>query len=173
MHNDDLDEDFKAAAGGTAVPSEFLQEIGRITVQFALLERDIVELTHHLLGIPESMGRCVTSELSFRGITQLASSLLQERLPEELEDFRNLLKLVGRCEERRNAITHSLYGFLWSKDLGQATVVRTKYSAKQTKGLSFQREIMTVKDLSGIARELAIVRHDVESFRRRIGSNTP
>jgi hypothetical protein len=168
-----VDDDYKAVANSTAVDVAFLTEIGRITVHFALLERDIVELTHHLLGVPESSARCVTSELSFRGVTQLAASLMRERSPEELEAFRQLLKRVGQCEAKRNVIVHSLYGSAWDSNLRRPTVIRTKYSAKQTKGLSFQREEMTTNDLYAIAREIAIVTYEVETFRRRIGSSAP
>jgi len=167
-----LDPTFKAIAASTAVSEAFLVQIGRITVQFALLERDLIELTHHLLGAPEAITRCVTSELSFRGITQLAASLLRTHHPEELETFRLLLKDVAQCEERRNAITHSRYGS-WCNEVGEDVVIRTKYSAKQTKGLSLQRELMTVGDLATIADEIAIATFEVEAFRRRIGSTSP
>lgn len=167
-----LDSTYKAMAASTAVTEAFLVKIGRITVQFALLERDLIELTHHLLGAPEAIARCVTSELSLRGITQLAASLLRSRYPEEVETFRLLLKDVARCEERRNAITHSRYGSSHN-EAGEEVVVRTKYSAKQTKGLSFHREVMTVSDLAAIADEIAIATFEIEAFRRRIGSNYP
>jgi len=62
----------KAIQKGTALSDDFLAEIGRITAHFALLERDLIELVHTLLGVPDNVARTITSEQSFRGLQQLS-----------------------------------------------------------------------------------------------------
>ena len=143
---------------------EFLVEIGRITAHFALLERDLIELTHKLLGIPENIARTITSELSFRGLQQLAASLLKERLPAQSTAFEPILKKVSACEEKRNAVAHSLWGAGITKRDGQYIAIRTKYTSKQKKGLNFVREEMSTQDLRKIANEISIAAFDVEQF---------
>ena len=157
-------DDIKAMLSSSAVSEEFLVEIGRITVHFALLEKILIDLTHRLLSLPENMARSITAELSFRGLQQLAYSLLKERLPSKIEEFADILKRVGKCEEKRNAITHSLWGAGTSGTDGKQLVIRTKYSAKQKKGLDFVRKEMTIDDLNDIAREISIVASDIKVF---------
>jgi hypothetical protein len=160
-----MDEDtVKILTKCTAVSDEFLVEIGRITAHFALLERDLIELNHILLGLPENMARTITSELSFRSLQQLAASLLRERLPTRHEELGSILKKVAKCEEKRNWIVHSLWGSGAQTQEGAFTVIRTKYSAKQHKGLSFTREVLTAKDLRRISEEISVAAYDVEAF---------
>lgn len=164
-----IDHTVKVLSKSTAVADEFLVEIGRITAHFALLERDLIELTHKLMSIPENMARTVTAELSFRGLQQLAASLLKERLPAQSQAFEVILKRVSKCEEKRNAVAHSLWGAGLVKRDGHYTVVRTKFSAKQKKGLNFVRQEMTSQDLRAIAEEISVAAFDVEHFSSSIG----
>ena len=148
----------------TALSTDFLAEIGRITAHFALLERDLMDLTHRLLRLPEKSARAVTSELSFRAMQNLAASLVKELHPNSAESFKEILKLVGKCEEKRNQISHSLWGAGLNKIGDEKAVIRTKYSAKQQRGLVLQREEMTLNDLQLIAAEISVAAYEVEGF---------
>lgn len=159
-----IDNEIKALHKCTALSSEFLSEIGRITAHFALLERDMVALTHTLLELPENKARAITSELSFRGLQQLTSSLVKECLPAKSENLKLILKRVGQAEEKRNYVTHSLWGAALTKIGEEHKVVRTKYSAKQSRGLHFSREELTIADLYAIAVEISVAAYDVEAF---------
>ena len=56
----------------TAVPQEFLAEIGRVVATFALLEYELIQLIHLLLGTERNVSRILTSELPFRGLQGLS-----------------------------------------------------------------------------------------------------
>jgi len=57
------------------VPDDYLRAIGRITVNFVLLEQSISFLVWHLIGAQQPVAQAITSELSFRQLVALASSL--------------------------------------------------------------------------------------------------
>ena len=156
-------DEIKAMVKVTALSNDFLAEIGRITVHFALLERALVHLTHVLLALPENIARTVTSELSFRGLQHLASSLVKEKHPAMFEDFMQLLKLVGQAEDKRNRITHSSWGMSVTASAKEQKVVRTKFTAKH-RGLRLGREELTVNDLRSIASNISVAAYDVDSF---------
>lgn len=155
------DDKIKVIHKSTALSDDFLAEIGRIAVLFAILEHDLINLVHRLLCLPENIARTVTSEISFRGMYQLASSLVKERVPDKFVEFRTVLKQIGKAEEKRNQISHSLWG---SSTSSSAQVVRTKYSAKATKGLHLSREELTVADLYAASNIISIAAYDVEAF---------
>jgi len=152
----------------TALSNEFLVEIGRITANFALLERELIELAHFLLGVPVKSARAITSELSFRALQSLAASLIKEKYPPATTPFKDILKSVGKCEERRNQIAHSLWGSGSRTTESEPLAVRTKYTAKQQKGLTLQREEMTVGDLFKIAAEISIAAYAIEGLHASI-----
>lgn len=117
-----------------------------------------------MLGLEEDLARMVTSELSFRGLQNLSSSLVRERYPARLNEFREILKCVGNSEAKRNVVSHSLWGVTMCRTGSEPVTVRTKYSAKQNRGLDFSREEMTVQDLRAISEEISIAAYDVEVF---------
>lgn len=160
MTNDDI----KAIHKCTALSDDFLAEIGRITAHFALLEKDFISLAHTLLNVPENIAITITSELSFRALQNLVASLVKELISEKSDELAAILKNVVKAEERRNQVSHSLWGAALRKTPGEYRVVRTKYSAKQKKGLHFAREELTVPDLYAIARDISIAAYDVEKF---------
>jgi len=166
MTNDEI----KIILKHTAVPDNFLAEIGRVTAHFALLEYDLIELTHQLLGLSRNMARAITSELSFRGLQQLAASLLRERFPSEVEKFESVLAKVSKAEERRNTVSHSLWGDGGKSKDGERVIVRTKYTAKQKNGLKFVRQELTASDLRGVAYQISIAAYEVEQFRNQLPS---
>jgi len=162
-------DDIKAMSKMTALSEGSLVEIGRITVHFSLLEWALIDLIHRLLGLPAKRARTITSELSFRALQHLASSLLKERRPKRSQELAALLKRVSACEDKRNAISHSIWGAGGETSDGHELVVRSKYSAKQTRGLKFMRQEMTNDDLYAIAREISIAAFDLEVFGASLG----
>ena len=68
-------------------------------------------------------------------------------------------------------ILHSLWGMGQPKPDGTHTVIRTKFSAKQKKGLNLVREEMTARDLQKIAEEMSVAAYDVEAFNSSIRQN--
>lgn len=146
----------------TPVPAEHLQAIGQITVNFALLEGEISSFIGVWLSNEEWLGHAVTSELPFRKLAGLLSSIYREMAekPEQIETLDDLLKRAFIVEEKRNIITHSL----WRRGNTPQTIIRIKRTAKVSKGLRHQKEELSVDDLNRIAEEIAEVAHDIEMF---------
>lgn len=117
-----------------------------------------------MLGLEEDLARMVTAELSFRGLQNLSSSPVKERYPARLNEFREILKCMGNSEAKRNAVSHSLWCVTMCRTRSEPVTVRTKYSAKQNRGLDFSREEMTVQDLRVISEEISIAAYDGEVF---------
>jgi hypothetical protein len=111
----------------------------------------------------------ITSELSFRGLQHLASSLVKERRPALDEQFATILKKVSACEDKRNAVSHSVWGSGGRTSDREPVIVRTKYSSKQTRGLRFMRQEMTKDDLRAICSEISIAAYDIEIFACSLG----
>lgn len=93
-------------------------------------------LVHSLLGLHESVALTITSELSFRGLQQLAPSLVKEMIPTEVNNLKIILPRVEKTKEKRNRVSHSLWGAAATMADEEQRVVRTKYSAKQNEAFT-------------------------------------
>lgn len=148
----------------TALSNDHLTEIGRITANFAILEHELKILIQKLLKKNDNISRAVTSELSFRSILSLASTLVTETMGKTKKDtFLALIPLITNAESKRNQIIHSLWGSYSKK-----VAIRTKYTAKIKSGLKFQRQEITVDDLIKIASEISLVAYRVYVFSNQI-----
>jgi predicted naringenin-chalcone synthase len=87
--------------------------------------------------------------------------------PSECDHLGRVLRLVRASEQKRNVIVHSL----WGAGPG-ATVIRTKYTAKERHGLAFQREEMSTDSLDAIALDIATATFEIEAFGRVVGIDT-
>jgi hypothetical protein len=161
----DIDE-IIATLRGTAVSEEFLVEIGRIVVNFALLERELFSLIHGLLKTSEETSRILTSELPFRTLLDLSASLVKQiHGVDEAERYKEVLKIASGAEDERNLIVHSIWGI----NLGGNTIIRTKHTAKRRKGLHFNREEYTKGKLIAVGQKISRAIHSVEKFRQSLG----
>jgi len=144
------------------VPSKHLEKIGDITVSFALLESTIQFFVWSLVEQPQRIGQIITAELSFKNSRAILISLYKERHGED-SDFkiiRELMKRAGKIEEKRNQITHSVWGA--GKDANSIT--RFKTTAKEKCGLRFKFEDVTADDLAEIADDIKKLAHEIQDF---------
>ena len=83
------------------VPDAHLKAIGRVTVSFALLEQSIAFFVWHLIGTQQRVGQAITSELSFRQLIALASSLHRQVdvVGERSEEFEEILSRALGIDE--------------------------------------------------------------------------
>ena len=139
------------------LPDEHLKAIGSIVVSFASLENAVEIAIWALMEIDSTKGAIVTSEMSFKNMLALFSSLYLNKTnaPAEVEEMKELVKRSTQIEDRRNAIVHSLWGVRYYKH-GQI-VVRMKTTAKISKGLKRQDEELTVEALESIYEEIIAV----------------
>jgi len=144
------------------VPEEHLKHIGDITVSFALLESCLQTLAHSLLGVGQRLGQIVTAEVSFKALRALTVSLYLQRNgeDEDVAHFRDLIKRVAETEEKRNQITHSLWGARNDK----GSITRIKTTAKEKHGIRFHFENITSNQLAEFAKEIKVLAHDIQNF---------
>jgi hypothetical protein len=133
----------------TPVSDEHLKALGQVIVNFALLETHVAMLTWALIGKNQRVGQIITAGLSFRSLLTLTSSLWKHQVsdPERTAEFEALLEDAQEAEQRRNVLTHSL----WGAGESPGTVTRVKATAKPRKGLRHQFQQMSVKELNDIA----------------------
>lgn len=143
------------------VPEKLLARIGDITVSFAILENVIQGLVRSFINEHQRVGQIITLEVPFKTLRALAISLYKDRHGAD-EDYRTLKALMTRAstlEERRNQITHSVWG-----GGGPDKVTRIKGTAKEKKGLHFSAEEMTESDFNKIATDLRQLAHEVQQY---------
>lgn len=139
-------------------PSLF-EPIGRITVNFAMLQGMVESAIHLLLfgnGSGEwRAGQIVTAELSFRRAVELFSCLYRHRFRGQHEDALSAIcNKLSDCEAERNRITHSHWG---------GGSMRFKITAKQ-KGWHMQAQKMGRDDITAIGDKIAAVAVDLQDF---------
>jgi len=149
-----------------------LEKIGDITVSFALLENEIKFFIWSLLGSNQSIGQIITAELSFKKLRAVLISLYKEKYGENdiYKKMRDLMNRAGKIEEKRNQITHSLWGTGIDLRTGKGTgkdidiVTRFKTTAKEKFGLRSKFEDVTVSDLSKIADDIKKLAGEIQDF---------
>lgn len=167
-----LMDDLRKIAHTTAVSDEFLAEIGRIVLNYAILENAVKELIQELLQMEVETGIIITSEMSFRNLLNLASSLVCDICSEDEQIvFDEVLKLASSAEEERNQIVHSLWGFYTDKNTGEDIATRLKYTARRGKGLTEKMVPYKLQNLRDVAHRMSIASYEIEKFKDRIVSS--
>ncbi len=144
------------------VPDEHLKHIGDMTVSFAMLESVIRFFTWMLFNDNQRVGQIVTAELSFSRLRALLISLYLERFGDD-DDFitlRSLLQRAAVAEEKRNQITHSMWGAGGDAD----TITRIKTTAKEKDGIKFHHEKFSSGDLSNFVAEIKALALEIQDF---------
>lgn len=145
-------------------PEEIDAAIGRVIESFSFLEESLANIITILLDVDNEVGEIVTSELSFKGLLNLFSSLfkykydrgdfvVEDEDPEER--LKELLKLCYRAEEERNKIVHSSY---------VARRYRVKKTAKARSGLKTIIENLDASRMLDISDFIGTVGMHVQEF---------
>jgi len=145
------------------VPDQHLKSIGDITVSFALLESQIQSLIGSLLNERQRIGQIITAELPFKNLIALMISLYIERHGKEDADFKKLKGLMTHArqvEDKRNQITHSIWGA--NKDAD--TITRIKTRAKEKHGIRFYFEDTSSDCLADFATEIKVLTEEIQRF---------
>jgi hypothetical protein len=146
---------------------EHLQALGLITVHFALLEFTMASFVWALLDADDRTGSIVTAPQSFRNLTSLVSALFQEKQHDagHVKELNELLAKIAGLEERRNEITHSL----WGRGDGKETLIREKVTARRGKGYKLITEEVRAESLQAIGADLLEVTSELYAFKQRFG----
>lgn len=152
-------------------PDEFHAVIGRISINFSVLEETLSKCIIKILGHTDDIGNILTSELSFRNKTALFCSLylklrdkyeFNEFKNFELEHFKLLVKALNKAEDLRNQVIHSSFGTGLSN--GNKKIIRTKITSKQKTGLKIINEETDVIKLFNIADYIIYVAYCIDEF---------
>jgi len=144
------------------LPKDFSSEIGRISLHFAYLEREMRNSVDCLLDLSRSdLGYAVTAELSCKALRNLLGSLhkIVERDTEIIAELDNILNQITKIEEKRNVILHSL----WRYNSRNDTIERIKSTAK-SKGLSWQFQAFDLSMLKDFVFDIGVVRNLLKDF---------
>jgi len=150
-------------------PDELSAVIGRITMNFQSLENELKERIIQMLEMDQTKGHIVVSELSFKNLINLFSSLYHNLKGEyhfnglpnfEEEYFKELLKALNKCEERRNQILHSTIIENWQTK----EITRKKVTSKAKHGLKVSEETIDIPYLFNVADYIISMTMEVEQF---------
>ena len=130
---------------------DFLQAVGKITINFANLELYLsLFCGMHIRAYPLIINEIITSELSFKQLVHITIAIYKEIEPDhnKIDQFTELAKKLFSLEQRRNAIIHSNYGTENKK------VVRQKNTAKGKQGFRTKYENLSTKIMYDFAKEI-------------------
>ena len=146
------------------VPAAFLEQIGDITVSFALLENMLQTLGGAFMKSDDA--QIVLVELPFRSLRGVLYSLAKAHLGEgeNLSKLASLLKRAGELEESRNQVTHSIWGAGDSSAV--PTITRIKSTAKQKAGFKVLLEPWDIDQFRKLTCALLALVEDVQRFHR-------
>jgi hypothetical protein len=131
------------------IPEKYLQAIGKITVNFSILELKLAFCIWELIGSSQRIGQLVTAKLTFPQLIALLKSIYRERVKERSRQEK-LLKLLDKAEtagRKRNAVVHAA----WAVDVQnpQATM---RFKIQNTrKGLQYKFEGISLDELNRTA----------------------
>ena len=146
------------------VSDDILRELGKVVVFQAQIEDMVAHYIGRLLSLPLRQAQIVTSELSFKNLIGLLSSVLIDRLGEASElygEFKAIKKGLYAFEAFRNNVAHSVWAH--GKGFHPLKASRTKITSKERNGLKCYREevelqhiIMAIDEASDCYVHLAL-----------------
>jgi hypothetical protein len=112
---------------------------------------DIAWLVWTLNSSDTTVGQIITSQVSFRKLLAILSSLFRYRVSDDLlvQSLDDLLKNAAKVEDKRNTFIHSV----WFVD-NSGTSSRVKLTVRQKHGFQIQNEDVDDKRLNEFADEL-------------------
>jgi hypothetical protein len=128
---------------------DYLRAIGRITVNFSLLETYVSFSIWNLLGTDQRLARACLARTSFQNQLHLLASLARERMTQqEVNQMDGFIKKASDAELQRNEITHSSWGTGIGAETG--TVSRSKETIGR-RGFSYRYQRVSARDLEKVA----------------------
>ncbi len=127
-----------------------------------MLELVLQDLIGSLIAEHQGVGKIITAELSFKNLRGLVSSLYLDRHGQD-KDYANLKALLSEAqmiEEIRNSIIHSI----WAGGKDKDHITRMKTTAKEKKGLKFQFQELSAKDLKDFALRIQKCHNNIHHF---------
>jgi hypothetical protein len=127
-------------------------QLGRVVVNFQVLETFLAFHTWHLIPTDPKTGAIITSQLSFDRLLTVFHLLMKEKVahvPALAEQLAALSSRAAELEQQRNTLMHSA----WASD-ESGNVSRLKWSASRRKGLNIQAPDTSIDEIRGVADDL-------------------
>jgi hypothetical protein len=136
------------------ITNEFLQEIGRIAVLQSHIEGGFAIVVANLAGVDDRrVADALTKPLSFRHLTDIATSLLKVRAedvaPHHAAEGVDLIRRACNVEKRRNEIVHSMWSYGPDFDPQVASRIKLSGNPPELKG-----HAISIEDVRMIAQEM-------------------
>ncbi len=159
-----------------AKPSpEVYGAIGRISVEFNLLEFLVRVCIPVLLGTDNDRGTVVSSEMQFRQLLNTFAQLYRRRFPfkkkdfsgpqeGELAEFTKLVRRIRKVEEERNGVLHSM----WDPVGGKATVFGQKWGVRGDEWYQPRFAERSVEDFDHLADKIESVAEEVAALHSKL-----
>lgn len=132
---------------------DFLNAVGKVTVQFSKLESELSGFIVLLLDHEDpDVGNIVTAELSFKQLIQLLMSLFRHRISDPTKTS-TMLKLLKKCrglELERNRVVHSY----WTASAAFDVARRRKFTAKFKRGYNREFKSVPIREIRKLASEI-------------------
>jgi len=143
----------------TAIGDKHLIALGKITVNFQLVEHHLAKMIWALLGNDMEAARTVTAELPFKTLVAVASSLYRLKVaqPASVAKMQDVMSRACAAEGERNQMIHST----WIANSPTDDPGRLKSTAKLKHGLKHHYEEVPVAALESSATRLSEVAFDL------------
>jgi hypothetical protein len=130
---------------------EVYAAIGRVTVNFQMLEAAIMMTTGAMISSDPKSGQIITSQLSFNRLCTTLDALVRHRVPDPAlqASLDSALHNASLAEDQRNTILHSIY--LAHKDAGRAGATRAKITVRRGKGIRVELKDMDAESINTLA----------------------
>jgi hypothetical protein len=145
----------------SSVPDDSLRALGRIVVEFNLLEFALSTGIRVTCSASSEISDILVSELSVRAKTDIFFSILRHLHAEgtTIAAFEALRVRILQAEQDRNQLLHSM----WSAT-DEYAVTRIKPTAKAKRGFSLVREGLSAVQINSKADEFHRLAEDVTTF---------
>jgi hypothetical protein len=136
------------------ITNDFFQEIGRIAVLQSHIEGGLAIVVANLAGVNNRhVASALTKPLSFRHLTEIATSLLKVRAkeiaPHHAAEAANLISRACEVAKKRNEIVHSMWSY--GPDLDPQVASRIKLSGNPP---DLKGHAVAIEDIRAIAQEM-------------------
>ncbi|GEM_PF-3282490 len=145
-----------------SMPDRDVRGIGRVVVNFQLLEFTVVRLIWILADTDQEIGERITGCVNFRSLCDLLQSLFLYRVkePSLVKEFQSLMKRIDEAANGRNKVVHSW----WFIDIESGSSSRLKPKKKSSP--SALRSFYDSQDIDydDLSRSILAVTNELTNF---------
>jgi len=146
----------------TPLSKDHLSAIGRISVEWTLLEKAIALVVWELAGLREEQGHAVTTHIPTLTLIDMAKTLANEWLPNDPTEEKlkaHLGRIAYELRSKRNRAVHGL----WGPAATEGCVALLETTARGVLKMKIGEE-MTADDLLQVAADIDRARHELVSL---------